>query len=62
MLGRLRAARLGAGLTQHEVAKRLGKPQSFVSKVEAGERRIDAIELKRFAGLYRTSISSLLGE
>ncbi|MGB0920629.1 MAG: helix-turn-helix domain-containing protein [Alphaproteobacteria bacterium] len=34
-----------AGLTQAEVAARLGKPQSFVSKYEAGQRRLDVIEL-----------------
>jgi transcriptional regulator with XRE-family HTH domain len=33
-----------AGLTQHEVAKRLKKPQSFVAKYERGERRIDVVE------------------
>ena len=38
------AARDGAGLTQHKLAKRLGKPQSFVAKYEGGERRLDVIE------------------
>lgn len=33
-----------AGLTQADVAKRLKRPQSFVSKYEAGERRIDVVE------------------
>jgi len=37
-------ARNGAGLTQHELAKRLGKHQSFIAKYEAGERRIDVLE------------------
>lgn len=39
------AARHKAGLTQHQVAKRLKRPQSFVAKYEGGERRIDVIEL-----------------
>ena len=38
-------ARKDAGVTQEEVANRLKRPQSFVSKCENGERRIDVIEL-----------------
>lgn len=41
----LRERRRRAGLTQQEVADRLGKPQSFVSKYEKGERRLDLVEL-----------------
>lgn len=40
----LRAAREKMGLSQDELALRLGKPQSFVSKVEACERRLDLLE------------------
>lgn len=36
--------RNSAGLTQSQVADRLGRPQSFVSKFERGERRLDVIE------------------
>ena len=49
---RLREAREAARLTQTEVAEALGLPQSFVSKSETGERRVDALELARFAALY----------
>lgn len=52
-LERLRAARLGADLTQVDVATALGKPTSFVSKCELGERRVDFVELVTFARLYR---------
>ncbi len=51
-LRRLREARQAAGLTQVEVAKRLRRPQSYVSKCESGERRVDVVELTEFARLY----------
>jgi transcriptional regulator with XRE-family HTH domain len=38
------AARRGAGVTQVELAERLGKPQQFISKYELGDRRVDIIE------------------
>ena len=45
-LGRLLVeARLTAGLTQAELAGRLRRPQSHVSKFESGERRLDVVEL-----------------
>lgn len=42
----LRETRLAANLTQQQVAERVGRPQSFVSKVESGERRCDVVELR----------------
>lgn len=47
-LRRLRAARKAAGLTQADVASALHETQSFVSKCERGERRIDVVELRHF--------------
>jgi len=61
LLRRLQDARRRAGLTQEQVARSLRKPQSYVSKCETGERRIDVIELKRFAVLYGVSVDQLLG-
>jgi transcriptional regulator with XRE-family HTH domain len=52
-LKRLRLARSEAKLTQAEIAKGLKKPQSFVSKAESGERRLDFAEVQRFARLYK---------
>ena len=45
---RLRQVRLDAGLTQADLAERLGKPQSFVAKVETRERRLDVIEFAKW--------------
>ncbi len=56
-LVRLRRARTEAGLTQTEVARRVRKPQSFVSKCESGERRVDVVELADLARLYRKPVS-----
>lgn len=58
---RLKAARKQAGLTQAEVARRLRRPQSFVSKCESGERRVDVVELEGFAKLYGRSLDSFVG-
>lgn len=55
-LNRLKAARVEAGLTQTEVSTLLNVPQSYVSKCESGERRVDVIELMDFAAVYQKSI------
>ncbi len=57
---KLRKARLEAGLTQTQAAKKIGRPQSHISNIEAGQQRVDIIELKRFAKLYRKAISYFL--
>src|SRR3989344_3385715 len=57
---RLKRARQEAGLDQIEVAKLLGKTQSHVSKVEAGQRRIDIIALKEFARIYKKPMDYFL--
>lgn len=43
----LKEARDAADMTQQKLAAKLGKPQSFVAKYEAGERRLDVVELVR---------------
>ena len=50
---KLRDARESIGFTQTEAADKLGKPQSYVSKIERSERRVDAVELVEFAKLYK---------
>jgi len=54
---RLKKARADAGLTQIEVAKKLGCTQSYISKIESGELRVEAIWLSRFAKLYGKNIT-----
>lgn len=53
----LRRARLQARLTQVEAGQRLGRPQSFIAKIESGVRRIDAVELRTLAKAYRVPVS-----
>ena len=47
LLDLLRQIRRTAGLRQVELAQRLGKPQSYVSKYESGERRLDLLDLEQ---------------
>lgn len=54
---KLLKARDESGLRQIDVAKKLGKPQSYVSKIEKGERRIDIVELKILAKIYNKKIT-----
>ncbi len=49
-------ARKAAGLTQVEVAQRLDKPQSFVSKYEHGERRLDFTEFVELADILSIDV------
>ena len=48
LIEKLKKVRVEIGLDQSEVAKQIGKTQSYVSKVESGQRRIDIIQLKEF--------------
>lgn len=56
----LRAAREKSGLTQEDVAERLGESQSFVSKCERGERRLDVVEMRAWCAALRVSFPSFL--
>lgn len=60
MLKRLRQARKEAGLTQIAVASALRRTQTFVSKCELGERRIDPVDLADFARLYQQPLTYFL--
>jgi transcriptional regulator with XRE-family HTH domain len=59
---RLRKAREYVGLSQDEVAKYLSIPRTALSHIETGQRRIDALELKKLAQLYKRPIGHFTGE
>ena len=68
LLRELRKARKRSALSQEELAERLGESQSFVSKCERGERRLDVVELRSFCNAIGVSfldfiahVDSLLG-
>jgi transcriptional regulator with XRE-family HTH domain len=56
----LKQARIDAGFGQVEVAKKLGRTQSYVSKIESGQRRFDVLQLKEFAKLYKKPLDYFL--
>jgi transcriptional regulator with XRE-family HTH domain len=58
----LRSLRHQAGLTQVQVAATLGVPQSFVSKYESGERRLDVVELGHVAQALGVTVRDVLGQ
>jgi len=60
IIERLRIARIEAGLAQQEVADKLGKPQSYISKIESGERRLDVAEMKKFSVIYKKPVDYFL--
>lgn len=57
LIEKLKQARIDMGFDQKEVAKKLGKSQSYISKIESGQRRIDVIQLKELAGIYKRDIN-----
>lgn len=56
----LRAIRLEAGFSQADLAKILKQPQSFVSKYETGERRLDLLEVKRICNACGVSLGEFV--
>lgn len=59
---RLIKARTDAAMTQAEVNERMGKPHSFMSKCELGERRVDFVELQILAKIYSKNLSFFVTE
>ncbi len=61
-LEQLKQARETSSLTQIQLAERLGQTQSFVSKVERGERRLDVVELRAFCNAIGVSFGTFVSE
>jgi transcriptional regulator with XRE-family HTH domain len=59
---RLRIAREYVGLKQDDVARHLSIPRSALSHIEAGQRKVDALELARMAKLYQRPVNWFTGE
>lgn len=58
----LRDARLASQITQERLARSLGKPQSFIAKVENGERRLDIVEFVHFCRLLHINPISIISK
>ena len=56
----LRRLRVEAGLTQVELAEKLQRPQSFVSKIESGERLLDILELREVCAAFGVSLTEFV--
>jgi ribosome-binding protein aMBF1 (putative translation factor) len=56
----LREARERAGLTQVQLARKIRETQTFVSKCERGERRIDVVELRAFCRAFGVSLKQFV--
>lgn len=60
LAARLAQARRDAGLTQEALAQKLGRPQSYVAKIEGQERRLDLIEFLEIAAAVDINPAPLL--
>ncbi|MGB8667160.1 MAG: helix-turn-helix transcriptional regulator [Serratia inhibens] len=56
----LRDARIEKGITQTKLAEALGRPQSFIAKVENGERKLDVVEFAVMARLLGVDAGAVL--
>ncbi|MFO0591851.1 MAG: helix-turn-helix transcriptional regulator [Polyangiaceae bacterium] len=59
---KLKEAREYLGFSQDEAARGIGLTRSAISLIESGQRKVDVLELKKFAELYQRSVAELTGE
>ena len=62
LLEQLYRLRLGSGLRQSDLADKLQVTQSFISKIESGERRIDLIELREICIALGSNLKEFINE
>jgi len=62
LLASIKQARIESGLTQEELASKVGRPQSFIAKIESGERRIDVVELIVLARFLGADLAAILSK
>ena len=60
IIKKIKQAREESGLRQIDVAKQLKRPQSYISRIESGEYRLDILELKLLAKIYAKNIEWFL--
>lgn len=60
LLANLRKARTAKNISQICLSKQLDKPQSYISKIECGERRLDVIELFRLCSLLEIQLKDVI--
>src|SRR6202044_724287 len=60
LLRLLKEARESAGITQNQLAKKLKQSQSFVSKMERGDRRIDIVQLRTICRIFGWTLSEFV--
>lgn len=59
-LSLVRQMRVDAGLRQADLARKLAEPQSFVSRYESGDRRLDVLELRQICGVLGVSLADFI--
>lgn len=60
LINKLTKARLAANLTQEEAGHKLKRTQSYISKLESGQRRVDTVQLNKLAKIYGKRIEDFV--